>query len=149
MKIIVQTKDFDLSEEVYELHCKYTNIGAVVSFVGLVREFDEDATIQTLTLEHYPSMTEKSLQTIANEAKARWEIVDMTIIHRVGTLHPQEQIVMVAVASSHRQNAFNACEFVMDYLKTKAPFWKKTKTNQGEHWVDAKFTDEHAIKRWE
>ena len=130
------------------------NIGALVSFVGQVREFtnkslkDDDA-INTLTLEHYPEMTEKALTSIEDEAKTRWDIIDSLIIHRVGTLKPLDQIVLVAVTSAHRGEAFKACEFIMDYLKTSAPFWKKETTNQGERWVEAKLADDEAKERWE
>ena len=130
------------------------NIGALVSFVGQVREFtnkslnDGDA-INTLTLEHYPEMTEKALTSIEDEAKTRWDIIDSLIIHRVGTLKPLDQIVLVAVTSAHRGEAFKACEFIIDYLKTGAPFWKKEATNQGERWVEAKLVDDEAKERWE
>ena len=124
------------------------SIGAIVSFVGLVRDVNDGDTVNTLTLEHYPEMTEKALAAIENEAKTRWDIIDSLIIHRVGTLKPQDQIVLVVVTSAHRGEAFKACEFIMDYLKTSAPFWKKEATNQGEHWVEAKLTDEAAKARW-
>ena len=132
---------------------KKNNIGALVSFVGQVREFsnnslNDDDRINTLTLEHYPAMTEKALLNIEQEAKARWDIIDSLIIHRVGTLKPQDQIVLVAVTSAHRGEAFKACEFIMDYLKTSAPFWKKETTSQGEHWVEAKLSDDAAKARW-
>jgi len=124
------------------------SVGAIVSFVGLVRDVNDGDTVNTLTLEHYPEMTEKALAAIENEAKTRWDIIDSLIIHRVGTLKPQDQIVLVVVTSAHRGEAFKACEFIMDYLKTSAPFWKKEATNQGEHWVEAKLTDEAAKARW-
>lgn len=129
------------------------NIGAVVSFVGQVREFTNNGliasdSINTLTLEHYPEMTEKALTAIENEAKSRWDIIDTLIIHRVGTLQPLDQIVLVAVTSAHRGEAFKACEFIMDYLKTSAPFWKKETTSQGERWVEAKLSDDAAKARW-
>ena len=124
------------------------SIGAIVSFVGLVRDVNDGDTVNTLTLEHYPEMTEKALAAIENEAKTRWDIIDSLIIHRVGTLKPQDQIVLVVVTSAHRGEAFKACEFIMDYLKTSAPFWKKEATNQGEHWVEAKLTDDAAKARW-
>ncbi|HAF01975.1 MAG TPA: molybdopterin synthase catalytic subunit MoaE [Methylophilaceae bacterium] len=148
MKILVQSEDFDVSDELNLLRQSSPNIGAVVSFVGLVRELNEDA-IQTLTLEHYPGMTEKSLHEIAQQALTRWDVLDVTIIHRVGTLRLQDQIVLVAVTSAHRHNAFLACEFIMDYLKTQAPFWKKEHTQHGEHWVEAKSIDDKASQRWE
>ena len=129
------------------------NIGALVSFVGQVREFtnnslNDSEIINTLTLEHYPEMTEKALEAIELEAKKRWDIVDSLIIHRVGTLKPLDQIVLVAVTSAHRGEAFKACEFMMDYLKTSAPFWKKEATSQGERWVEAKVSDDVAKDRW-
>ena len=124
------------------------NIGALVSFVGQVRDISDGDTINTLTLEHYPEMTEKALTSIEDEAKMRWDIIDSLIIHRVGTLKPLDQIVLVAVTSAHRGEAFKACEFIMDYLKTSAPFWKKEVTNQGERWVEAKLADDEAKERW-
>ena len=124
------------------------NVGAIVSFIGLVRDMNEGDTINTLTLEHYPEMTEKALLNIENEAKTRWDIIDSLIIHRIGTLKPLDQIVLVAVTSAHRGEAFHACEFIMDYLKTSAPFWKKEATNQGERWVEAKLADDDAKARW-
>ena len=129
------------------------NIGALVSFVGQVREFTNNSlndgdSINTLTLEHYPEMTEKALTAIELEAKKRWDIIDSLIIHRVGTLQPLDQIVLVAVTSAHRGEAFKACEFIMDYLKTSAPFWKKEATSQGERWVEAKLSDDVAKERW-
>ena len=125
------------------------SIGAVVSFIGQVRDMNDGDAINTLTLEHYPEMTEKALAAIECEAKTRWDIIDSLIIHRIGTLKPQDQIVLVAVTSAHRGEAFKACEFIMDYLKTSAPFWKKEATDQNERWVDAKLLDEAAKKRWE
>ena len=124
------------------------NIGALVSFVGQVRDINDGDAVNTLILEHYPEMTQKALQAIELEAKTRWDIVDSLIIHRVGTLKPQDQIVLVAVTSAHRGEAFKACEFIMDYLKTSAPFWKKEATSQGERWVDAKVSDDDAKARW-
>lgn len=128
---------------------KKESIGAIVSFVGLVRDINDGDTVNALTLEHYPEMTEKSLQAIELEAKTRWDVIDSLIIHRVGTLKPQDQIVLVAVTSAHRGDAFKACEFIMDYLKTSAPFWKKEATNQGERWVEAKLSDDAAKARWQ
>ena len=125
------------------------NIGALVSFVGQVRDINDGDTISALTLEHYPEMTEKALAAIENEAKLRWDIIDSLIIHRVGTLKPLDQIVLVAISSAHRGEAFKACEFIMDYLKTSAPFWKKEVTNDGERWVEAKLADDEAKERWE
>ena len=125
------------------------SVGAVVSFIGQVRDLNDGNEIQTLTLEHYPGMTEKALEAIENEAKARWNVLESRIIHRVGTLKPQDQIVLVAVSSAHRGDAFSACEFIMDFLKSQAPFWKKEATNQGERWVEAKLSDDAAQSRWQ
>ncbi len=125
------------------------NIGALVSFVGQVRDINDGDAINMLTLEHYPAMTEKTLAAIEIEAKTRWDIIDTLIIHRIGTLKPLDQIVLVAVTSAHRGEAFSACEFIMDFLKTSAPFWKKETTDQGEHWVEAKLSDDAATARWQ
>ena len=123
-------------------------VGAMVNFIGLVRDMNDGDAINTLTLEHYPEMTQKALAAIELEAKARWDVIDALIIHRVGTLQPLDQIVLVAVTSAHRGEAFKACEFIMDYLKTSAPFWKKEITNQGERWVEPRLTDDAAQARW-
>ena len=153
MSVRVQTEDFDLSQELTSMRLsgqsKKEGIGAIVSFVGLVRDINDGDAINLLTLEHYPVMTEKALAAIENEAKTRWDIIDTLIIHRVGTLKPLDQIVLVVVTSAHRGEAFSACEFIMDYLKTSAPFWKKETTNQGEHWVEAKPSDDAAKARWQ
>jgi molybdopterin synthase catalytic subunit len=149
MTVRVQAEDFNVSHELMQLRLHRNDVGAVVSFLGLVRDLNDGALINTLTLEYYPSMTEKALVSISEQAKARWDIVDTLIIHRVGTLHIADQIVLVAVTSAHRHEAFQACEFIMDYLKTQAPFWKKEQTNEGEYWVDAKQIDDEALKRWE
>ncbi len=148
MSIRVQTEDFDLTAELAALRSSKSDIGAIVTFIGIVRDLNEGDAINTLTLEHYPGMTEKSLSAIEKEANSRWQISQSLIIHRVGTLKPQDQIVLVAVTSPHRSEAFAACEFIMDYLKTKAPFWKKEKTSQGESWVEAKSSDDEAQARW-
>lgn len=148
MTVRVQVEDFDVASELAALRLASADIGAVVSFVGQVRDVNDGDTIQTLTLEHYPGMTEHALETIENDAKARWDIISSLIIHRVGTLKPQDQIVLVAVTSAHRGEAFKACEYMMDFLKTQAPFWKKETTNQGERWVDAKISDDDAQARW-
>lgn len=144
----VQTEDFDVGQVLTAMRHGNPSIGAMVSFVGLVRDLNDNAAVTTLTLEHYPDMTEKSLQAIVDQAKQRWDILDVVVIHRVGTLHPTDQIVLVAVTSAHRQAAFLACEFVMDYLKTQAPFWKKETNPQGAHWVEAKTSDDEAQARW-
>ncbi len=148
MTVRVQKEDFDLGLELGNLRLANPSIGALVSFVGQVREMNNGDVINTLTLEHYPEMTQSALETIEVEAKIRWDIIDSLIIHRVGTLKPQDQIVLVAVTSAHRGEAFRACEFIMDYLKTSAPFWKKEVTNQGERWVEAKVSDDEAKARW-
>ncbi len=148
MSIRVQTDDFDVGLELANLRLANPKIGAVVSFIGQVRDLNDDQIVQTLTLEHYAGMTEKALLTIELEAKSRWNLIDSLIIHRVGTLKPLDQIVLVAVSSAHRGEAFKACEFIMDFLKTKAPFWKKESTPTGERWVEAKLTDDAATASW-
>ncbi len=148
MTVRVQTEDFDAGLEIRQISQARKDIGAVVSFLGLVRDLNEGDAVSQLTLEHYPGMTERSLNTIINQAKERWHIIDALIIHRVGTLQPSDQIVLVVTTSAHRGDAFAACEFMMDYLKTEAPFWKKEVTPQGEHWVEAKSTDDEARERW-
>lgn len=157
MKIQVQTAAFDLGAEVAALYAGNPRVGAVASFLGLVRDGHPNHAphgagngdgVNTLTLEHYPGMTEKSLEQIVRDAQARWDLIDVTVIHRVGELRPTEPIVMVAVASGHRGEAFAACEFIMDYLKTQAPFWKKEVTPEGERWVEARESDEVAASKW-
>lgn len=148
MTVRVQTEDFDAGQELISMRLSGRSVGAVVSFIGQVRDLSEGDAIQTLTLEHYPEMTEKALGAIENQAKSRWDIADSLIIHRIGTLKPQDQIVFVAVSSAHRGDAFKACEFIMDFLKTQAPFWKKEATHHGERWVEAKLSDETAQSRW-
>lgn len=159
MTVRIQTEDFDQGYELASMRLAEHNdgsasrlenkkIGALVSFVGLVRDINDGEAINTLTLEHYPEMTQKALEAIEAEAKTRWDVIDCLIIHRVGTLKPAEQIVLVAVTSAHRGEAFKACEFIMDYLKTSAPFWKKEVTNLGERWVEAKQSDDAAKARW-
>jgi molybdopterin synthase catalytic subunit len=148
MKIAVQHEDFDLSTETRRLCEGRNDIGATVSFSGLVRDMSSDQSLVALELEHYPGMTEKALTEIANEACARWEITDLTIVHRVGRLAPGDNIVLVITASPHRREAFEACEFLMDYLKTRAPFWKKEVTRQGESWVASRDSDSQAAERW-
>ena len=149
MSVRVQTEDFDVSQEMLVLRQKNPKIGAVASFVGVVRDLNDGDEVSALTLEHYPGMTERSLEEIVSEAKSRWNIYDALIIHRVGTLLPLDQIVLVLVTSAHRGESFKACEFLMDYLKTRAPFWKKEQTSSGERWVDARTTDSVAAMRWE
>ncbi|QDD64514.1 molybdopterin synthase catalytic subunit MoaE [Herbaspirillum seropedicae] len=148
MPVRVQTADFDLSTEVAQLRLSNPGVGAVVSFVGTVRDLNEGAAVSEMELEHYPAMTERALEQIVEQAKARWPIFDALVIHRVGPLLPREQIVLVAVTSPHRGEAFAACEFIMDYLKTQAPFWKKEQTPEGERWVDARESDDTAAAKW-
>jgi len=148
MTVRVQREDFNAGAEIEMLRLAVAGVGAVVSFVGQVRDVNDGASISTLTLEYYPGMTEKSLESIAEQAKRRWNILDTVIIHRYGELLPADQIVLVAVSGAHRKEAFAACEFIMDYLKTEAPFWKKEKTALGEHWVEARETDDQARERW-
>ena len=146
--IRIQTEDFDLGAEVNTLRSGNAKIGGIAAFVGLVRDINDGTGVSTLTLEHYPSMTQKALVSIVEQATARWDVIDATVIHRVGELKPTDQIVLVVVASGHRGDAFQACEFIMDYLKTQAPFWKKESTPQGERWVDARKSDAAASLRW-
>lgn len=148
MPIRIQTQDFDLSTEVAALRAGDARIGAVVSFIGTVRDINDGSSVSEMELEHYPGMTEKALEDIVAQAKARWDIYEALVIHRVGPLQPQEQIVLVAVTSAHRGEAFAACEFIMDYLKTQAPFWKKEQTPEGARWVDARSSDDHALSKW-
>jgi len=144
----VQEPDFDVGRELEELTRGRVDVGAVASFVGLVRDANDGHAISGMTLEHYPGMTEKALEDICREAHARWKLVDTLVIHRVGPLKPGERIVLVGVSSAHRGEAFAACEFIMDYLKTRAPFWKREDTAQGERWVEARTRDETAADRW-
>ena len=148
MKISVQTEDFDLGAECAAITRGRSDIGALASFVGLVRDSNDGAGISRMTLEHYPGMTEQSLAEIVEQARGRWDVMDATVIHRVGELKPGDNIVLVVVASAHRGDAFAACEFIMDYLKTRAPFWKKEKTPEGERWVDARESDDESAARW-
>jgi len=144
----VQTEDFDVSREIDALCAGDARVGAVASFVGLVRDVNDAAEVRKLTLEHYPGMTEKALAGIVAEAKSRWNISEALVVHRVGELAPGDRIVLVAVTGSHRGEAFAACEFIMDYLKTRAPFWKKEQTPAGERWVEARSSDEEKASRW-
>ena len=156
----VQAEDFDAGAEMAALRVGKPAVGAIASFVGLVRDQDGgsgrahaagttvDARIDTLTLEHYPGMTERSLERICTDACERWALIDVLVIHRYGTLHPTDQIVLVATSSSHRADAFDACRFVMDWLKTDAPFWKKESGPAGDRWVEARDSDQAAVERW-
>ena len=148
MNVRVQEADFDVGVEMLALRAADTRVGALASFLGMVRDLNDGASVSEMTLEHYPGMTEKALEEIVAEAKGRWDIYDALVIHRVGPLKPCDQIVLVAVTSAHRGEAFAACEFIMDYLKTKAPFWKKEATPEGERWVDAREHDDQAARRW-
>ncbi len=148
MAVRVQEADFDFGAEIAAFRAGKPKIGAVASFLGLVRDVNDEAAVREMTLEHYPGMTEKALEEIVAEAKGRWDIFDALVIHRVGPLRPCDQIVLVAVSSAHRGEAFAACEFIMDYLKTRAPFWKKEETPAGGRWVDARETDDKAALRW-
>jgi molybdopterin synthase catalytic subunit len=144
----VQREDFDVGAELAALRRGDARVGAVASFVGTVRDVNEGTGVATMTLEHYPGMTEKSLQAIVDEAKRRFGVYRVLVIHRIGELAPTDQIVLVAVTGSHRGEAFDACRFVMDYLKTQAPFWKKEATPDGERWVEARDSDDAAAQRW-
>ena len=149
MAVRVQTEDFDIAREIAALRAGNAAVGAVASFVGIVRDLNDAAKVSMLTLEHYPGMTEKALSAIVDDAKRRWDLYDVLIVHRVGELKPTDQIVLVAVSSAHRGEAFAACHFVMDYLKTRAPFWKKERTPQGDRWVEARDSDDDAAARWQ
>ena len=149
MQIRVQTDPFDLGQEVDALRAGRLDVGAVASFVGYARDINDGSGVTAMTLEHYPGMTEKALATLADEAATRWMLIDATIIHRVGRLLPGDPIVLVAVASRHRGDAFAACEYLMDALKTRAPFWKKEETPDGERWVEARVSDDVAAARWD
>lgn len=148
MTVRVQTADFDLTAEVAALRAGNPKIGAVACFVGTVRDLSDGENVAAMELEHYPGMTEKALEAIADEARRRWPGSDVLIVHRVGKLLPLDQIVLAAATAAHRHDAFAACEFVMDYLKTQAPFWKKEATAAGERWVDARVADDAALARW-
>ena len=147
-RVRVQVEPFDAGVEIERLRHVDRSIGAIVAFVGTVRDVNDDASVQGLTLEHYPGMTEAALADILDEARRRFDIRDALVIHRVGPLAPGDAIVLVVVASAHRGAAFDACEFVMDYLKTRAPFWKKERLPDGERWVEARASDDEAARRW-
>jgi len=148
-RVRVQHEDFDLSTEVAQLRAGNARTGAVVTFVGTVRDLNDGAQVAAMELEHYPGMTEASIDRIIDQAAARWPIHDALVIHRVGALLPRDQIVLVAVTSAHRGEAFAACEFIIDYLKTEAPFWKKEQTPEGARWVDARVSDDAALGKWQ
>ena len=148
MGVRVQTEDFDVGAEIAALRRANPKIGGIASFVGVVRDVNDGDSVRDMTLEHYPGMTERALEGIVAEAKARWDIIDVLVVHRVGRLLPTDQIVLVVVTGAHRGEAFAACEFVMDYLKTRAPFWKKEQTGAGTRWVEARSADDLAAQRW-
>lgn len=145
----VQKDDFDIAREITALRNKSNSIGAIASFIGLMRDFNDNTDILAMSLEYYPGMTERALQNIMKNAKTRWQVEDIVIIHRIGTFKPGDQIVLVIVSAAHRGTAFSACEFIMDYLKTQAPFWKKETTPEGERWVESRASDTHASSRWD
>ncbi|SFC51075.1 molybdopterin synthase subunit MoaE [Marinospirillum celere] len=147
--IRVQQESFDTGKEVQALASQRTDIGAVVSFTGYVRDFNEKPEVTALTLEHYPGMTEQALEQIVHDAEERWALKGTRIIHRIGRMEPGDPIVLVVTASAHRQDAFDACNFIMDFLKTRAPFWKKEHTASGDYWVSARTSDTQAAERWE
>jgi molybdopterin synthase catalytic subunit len=148
-KVCIQTQDFDVSTELAALREGDAGVGAVCCFVGTVREVNEALSVQSMELEHYPGMTEAAISAIVAQARERFGIRAATVIHRVGPLKPTDQIVLVAVTAAHRGESFQACEFIMDYLKTQAPFWKKEQTPEGAHWVDARVSDDEARQRWQ
>ena len=147
-RVRVQPEDFDTGRELEALTRGRVDVGAVASFVGLVRDANDGHSIRGMTLEHYPGMTEKALEDICAQAQGRWDLIDVVVIHRVGSLVPGDRIVLVGVASAHRGEAFAACEFIMDYLKTRAPFWKREDTPAGPKWVEARVSDDSAAERW-
>ena len=144
----IQEEPFDAGTLIAETHRANPRVGAVASFIGLVRDINEGSDVSEMTLEHYPGMTERAIENICREAAERWEVLDARVVHRVGTLRPTDPIVIVVVASGHRGDAFAACEFIMDFLKTRAPFWKKERTGGGERWVAARASDDEAAARW-
>ena len=144
----IQEEPFDAGTLIAQTHRANPKVGAVASFIGLVRDLNEGSDVSEMTLEHYPGMTERAIENICREAAERWEVLDARVVHRVGTLRPTDPIVIVVVASGHRGDAFAACEFIMDFLKTRAPFWKKERTGGGERWVAARASDDEAAARW-
>ena len=148
MTVRIQSNDFDVSAEIAALRRGNPKIGAIASFVGVVRDVNEGDAVAEMSLEHYPGMTEKAIEEIIGQARGRWNIYDALVIHRVGRLKPTDQIVLVVVTSAHRGEAFASCEFIMDYLKTRAPFWKKEQTGGGARWVESRETDDIAAERW-
>lgn len=148
VRVLITTGDFNLAGEIETLRASDKRIGAVCSFIGTVRDRNDGQNVSSMELEHYPGMTEKSIEAMIDEAMKRFDIFGARVVHRVGLLQPLDQVVMVAVTSSHRGESFKACEFLMDYLKTQAPFWKKEQTAEGARWVDARVTDDAALARW-
>ena len=148
MTVRIQANDFDVSAEIAALRRGNPKVGAVASFVGVVRDVNEGEAVAEMVLEHYPGMTEKAIEEIITQARGRWNIFDALVVHRVGLLKPTDQIVLVVVTGGHRGDAFAACEFIMDYLKTRAPFWKKEQAGGGARWVEARETDDIAAERW-
>lgn len=147
-RVSIQAEDFDLSSEVARLRASNPGVGAVCAFVGTVRDRNDGQGVQSMELEHYPGMTEKAIEAMIDEAHRRFDLFGARVIHRVGVLQPMDQIVLVVVTSAHRGESFQACEFLMDYLKTQAPFWKKEQTPTGARWVDARVSDDAALQRW-
>lgn len=147
-RVRIQTEDFNLATEIEALRVLDKRVGAVCSFIGAVRDRNDGLTVSALELEHYPGMTESSIEAMIDEAQQRFDIYGACVIHRIGLLQPLDQIVMVAVTSAHRAESFKACEFIMDYLKTEAPFWKKEQTPEGARWVDARVSDGAALAKW-
>jgi molybdopterin synthase catalytic subunit len=149
MPVRIQTEDFDAGAEIAALRRDNPRVGAVASFIGVCRDANDGTAVARMSLEHYPGMTERAIAKIIAEAKGRWGVMDAVVIHRVGAIEPGDQIVLVVVTAAHRGEAFAACEFIMDYLKTRAPFWKKEETPQGARWVEARASDDEAAQRWE
>ncbi len=149
MPVRIQAQDFDAGAEIAALRRGDPKIGAVASFIGVCRDANDGEAVKKMTLEHYPGMTEKAIEKIISEARRRWDVMDALVIHRIGELKPTDQIVLVVVTGAHRGEAFAACEFIMDYLKTRAPFWKKEETPRGARWVEARASDDEAAQRWE
>lgn len=147
-RVSIQTEDFDLQAEIAALRSGNPNVGAVCSFIGTVRDRNDGSDVASMELEHYPGMTEKAIESMIDEAHRRFDILGARVVHRIGLLEPLDQIMMVAVISAHRGESFQACEFLMDYLKTQAPFWKKEQTPEGARWVDARVADDAALARW-
>jgi molybdopterin synthase catalytic subunit len=147
-RVRIQSEDFDVFQELAQLRGGNAQIGGIVTFVGTVRDMNEGASVAEMELEHYPGMTEQAIEAIIAQAEQRWPIMGALVVHRVGPLKPQDQIVLVAVTAAHRGEAFAACEFIIDYLKTEAPFWKKEQTPDGARWVDARSSDDDALKKW-